>query len=1080
MSTPGTPQRNSAEAMMRSALLGLSTRIAEAQTEDGVCQAVVDGLSQDVFAFEGVGLYLVGASTFAPSLRASAGAFGSLGAGVAELRVPLRVDQVPIGDIVVQRARAGAYERADMELVTAAANQAGMAIGRARLSVAEHSRLSEQRALLDTLTDLSGELELDRLLESVLRRAIQLLNVTGGELAIYEETTRELVIASSYNMEVNAVGTRMRLGEGAMGHVGETHEPLIIPRYQEWSGRSGNYTQSSVQAVMAAPLLIGDRLVGAIASVHEDPERTFGEDDLRLLNLFAVQAAIAVENARLFTAERERASEQKALLETLADLSGELQLDRLLRAVLERAVSLLGVTGGELAIYDETKHALVISASYNMEVDAVGTEMALGEGAMGYVAQSLQPLIIPRYQEWAQRSESYQQSSVQAVMAAPLVIGTRLVGAIASVHADPSRQFGDSDLRRLMMFAPQAAIAIENARLYSVGQRYFEDLVLNNPIAIVNLDLDYDITSCNPAFERLFGYTEQEVIGQNLDRLVTNEGTFAEARALTESSAAGAAHSAMGRRRRKDGTMVEVEISAIPVMVGDRPVGMMALYHDVSELLNTRRAAEEANAAKSQFLAAMSHELRTPLNAILGYSELLQEDAADAGQERFIPDLAKIHSAGTHLLTLINDVLDLSKIEAGKMELAYETFDVRDLVQSVATTVQPLIAKHHNTLSVQIAGDIGEMYADATRVRQILLNFLSNSSKFTERGVITLSAMRAAGEILFSVRDTGIGMTEEQVGRLFQEFSQAEATTAAKYGGTGLGLAISKRFCEMMGGSVAVASTPGTGTTFTVHLPLNTADVAASAAVGPVATGLPTVLVIDDDPAARDLIRKMLAKEQVRVVSAATGEEGLAVARAERPAVIALDVVLPGMDGWAVLSALKNDPTLSEIPVVMTTMLDDRNLGLALGASEYLTKPIDRKRLTAVLARHLPPEAGTVLIVEDDDATRAVARRVIQNAGWRFQEAENGRVALARVEEALPSLILLDLMMPEMDGFTFLESLRARDAWRGIPVAVITAKELTADDHRRLNGGVQQIVRKGAGNGDFLTEVRALVKAGAR
>jgi GAF domain-containing protein len=287
------PQFDIGPAQMRSALLGLSTSIAEAQDEDQVCLSVVDALHNAVFGFDGVGIYLAGATNFEPALKASAGDFGLERESYSELKLPLRIDHSAIGELVVQRARGAAFEKGDLEIVAAAANQASIAIGRARLIHAERHRTSEQRALLATLADLSGKLDLDSLLQSVLERAIGLLDVTGGELAIFEESTQELVIVASHNMPSDAVGSRMQIGDGAMGRVAETHEPLIIPRYQEWEGRSASYKQGTIQSVMTAPLMIGNRLVGAIASVHSDPKRIFGQADLRLLNLFAAQAAIS-------------------------------------------------------------------------------------------------------------------------------------------------------------------------------------------------------------------------------------------------------------------------------------------------------------------------------------------------------------------------------------------------------------------------------------------------------------------------------------------------------------------------------------------------------------------------------------------------------------------------------------------------------------------------------------------------------------------------------------------------------------------------------------------------------------------
>ena len=591
--------------------------------------------------------------------------------------------------------------------------------------------------------------------------------------------------------------------------------------------------------------------------------------------------------------------------------------------------------------------------------------MELGEGAMGQVALSHEPLIIPRYQEWAGHSAKYQRSSIQAVMAAPLLIGTRLVGAIASVHADASRQFGPEDLRLLQLFAPQAAIAIENARLYAVAQRYFEALVRNNPVAIVNLDLDSRITSCNPAFERLFGYQEEEVKGHDLNHLVTTEGTLAEALAYTEQAMAGDSVSGVGRRRRKDGSFVDVEIGSIPVLVGGERVGMMALYHDVTELLAARRAAEEASETKGRFLASTSHELRTPLNAIIGYTELLQEQVEEDGHAGYLSDLGKIHSASQHLLSVINDILDLSKIEAGKMELYLETFELHPLVDEVVTTVRPLVEKRGNRLALVAPDALGTVHGDKTRLRQVLLNLLSNASKFTEAGVITLSVARADATLTFLVEDTGIGMTPEQLGRLFEAFSQADVATASKYGGTGLGLTITRRFCQMMGGDVTAKSVPGVGSTFIVRLPVVAGPGEEQATWSPAdGARAGTVLVVDDDPSVRNLLGRFLSREGFQVETAPDGAAGLRRARELIPDVITLDVLMPGMDGWAVLSALKDDPALAEIPVVMLSVVDEKHLGFALGAAEYLTKPIERERLADVLRKYQGPDALAAAIRE--------------------------------------------------------------------------------------------------------------------
>ena len=484
-----------------------------------------------------------------------------------------------------------------------------------------------------------------------------------------------------------------------------------------------------------------------------------------------------------------------------------------------------------------------------------------------------------------------------------------------------------------------------------------------------------------------------------------------------------------------------------------------------------QEAAEAASKAKSQFLANMSHELRTPLNAIIGYSEMLQEEADDLGTPEIKPDLQKIHGAGKHLLGLINDILDLSKIEAGKMTLYLETFEVETLLNEVAATVQPMINKNGNQLTLEVAPEIGSMRADVTKVRQALFNLLSNASKFTDKGSITLRARRQGADLVFDVIDSGIGMTPEQVGRLFQAFAQADASTSKKYGGTGLGLALSRKFCQLMGGELTVASEAGKGSTFTATIPAQVIEVAEetvpavstpAAEVASTGSG-PLVLVIDDDATVQDLLRRSLNRDGFRVETAADGATGLARARELRPAMITLDVMMPGMDGWEVLAALKEDPETADIPVIVVSIVDEKGLGFSLGAADYLTKPLDFSRLSSVVNRHAKLGQGQqVLVVEDDEATQELLQKRLTKEGWQVVAASNGREALERLTQGPPDLVLLDLMMPEMDGFEFLEAFRKQPGCAQITVVVMTAKILTSEDRQRLRGQVAQIVEKQA------------------
>jgi signal transduction histidine kinase/CheY-like chemotaxis protein len=497
------------------------------------------------------------------------------------------------------------------------------------------------------------------------------------------------------------------------------------------------------------------------------------------------------------------------------------------------------------------------------------------------------------------------------------------------------------------------------------------------------------------------------------------------------------------------------------------------LFHEIQD---KSRQLEIASKHKSQFLASMSHELRTPLNAIIGISEMLLEDARDFKRDDELEPLDRVLRAARHLLTLINDILDLSKIEAGRMELHLESFPLAPLVEDVAKTIEPTATKNRNRITVNCPLDIGTIHADQIRFRQALLNLVSNASKFTENGVITIGVEpdRLAGRdwVTIGVTDTGIGMTEEQMARLFEEFSQADISTTRKYGGTGLGLAISRHFCRMMGGDITAESKPGKGSKFVISLPRVVPDDLKFAAVGrsearaepvqPAAGGKeqPLILVVDDDPTVREIVKRHLERAGFAVVTAGGGQEGLRLVQELKPMAVTLDLMMSDLDGWTVLAAMKGDPELTSIPVVLMSIVDQKNRGYALGAADYLVKPVDRTKLVQTMANVCGSISGCALLVDDDEVVRRSVREALEPIGWKVTEAKNGQAAMESLVASRPEVIILDLMMPQMDGFEFLNELRGRPDWQNIPVVIVTAKDLTEEDRNRLNGGVERVIQK--------------------
>ena len=485
---------------------------------------------------------------------------------------------------------------------------------------------------------------------------------------------------------------------------------------------------------------------------------------------------------------------------------------------------------------------------------------------------------------------------------------------------------------------------------------------------------------------------------------------------------------------------------------------------------------ERATKAKSTFLANMSHELRTPLNAILGFSEMILEDLQDqGGNQEMIGDMAKIHHAGETLLSLVNDVLDISKIESGKMDIYIEPIDLKKLLQGLIDTITPLA--HKNNCQLELIQDprLGEFYADFTKVKQILLNLLSNAIKFGENGKISLSAHYLQSENIyeFRVQDQGIGISQSQIEKLFQSFTQADPSTTRKYGGTGLGLTICKQFTEIMGGKIWVESQLQHGSCFIIQIPVQVQHnikplnlrhskqaTLAKLDISPIKEH-GVVLIVDDDHEIRKLLSEHLEKLGYRPITAASGKEALSIIHKVQPDAITLDVMMPEMDGWELLSQIKADAALMHIPVIMVSIIEDKSKGYALGATDYIVKPVRREQLAAILNKYKTNSQSQILLIEDDPITCNMMTQLLKKIDCQVIIAENGKIALTQLEKHKPHVILLDLMMPEMDGFEFAHTVRQHPEWHHIPIVILTAKDLTPEEHLKLSNYSQAIYQKG-------------------
>jgi two-component system, NtrC family, sensor kinase len=1073
-------------------------------------------------------------------------------AGVGGIRtlavVPMLKQDEFIGAFAIYRTEVRLFTDKQIELVQNFAAHAVIAIENTRLLNELRESLQQQTATADVLKVISrSTFDLQAVFDTLVESAVRLCEARFG--AVFRLERDMLHLAAQYNFPETHLAQLqdeypMTPNRGHIsGRAVLTGAPVQIPDMladQEYRGRASK--EANFRSLLAAPLLRGGRAIGTIVIYRIEPG-TFADSQLALLQTFADQAVIAIENVRLFDEVQARNNELRNALDQQTATSELLKvigrstvdLQPVFDTLAENAIRLCGADRALIFRFDG--QLLQVVAAYNIspELRAFHAQnpIALGRGScVGRMALERRTIHIhdvradPEYAFGGQQVDPY-----RTLLAVPIQRADELLGAINIVRYEVL-PFTEKQIALMEIFADQAVIAIENARLFhevqartrELSQSISELRALGEVSQAVNstVDLETVLTTIVAKATQLSNTEAGAIyVFDDAGREFRLRATYGMDDAIIAAIRDRHIHigeTAIGRAvelrapmqipdiQNDSSSVLDVIVRAgfralltVPLLGADRVVGALVVRRkapgefakstvdllqtfaaqSVLAIQNARlfqeieekgRELAQASQHKSQFLANMSHELRTPLNAIIGVTEMLREDADETKQD--LEPFDRVLGAGRHLLALINDILDLSKIEAGRMELHLESFALAPLIEDAGKTIEPMAIKNGNRIVIDCPSDLGAIHADQTRFRQALLNLASNANKFTQNGVVTIAVRAQRLEdgdwITVAVTDTGIGMTPEQMGKLFQEFSQADASTTRKYGGTGLGLVISRRFCQMMGGDITVESKPGEGSTFTISLPRTVQSEPAlitqarAQPVNQIAEGTedPLILVVDDDATVRELVKRHLERAGFAVVTAGGGQEGLRLVRELQPAAVTLDIMMPDLDGWTVLAAIKGDPALAGIPVVLMSIVDQKNRGYALGAADYLVKPVDRTKLVKTLTGICGSTAGRALLVDDDDVVRRSVRQALEPIGWNVTEAENGQIAIKSLTAARPDVIILDLMMPKMDGFEFLDELRGRPDWQDIPVVVITAKELTQQERTRLNGGVERIIQK--------------------
>jgi PAS domain S-box-containing protein len=1010
------------------------------------------------------------------------------------LVVPLFSGSQVSGYISLQNIQQeNAFNEADARLLETVGNGLSIALENARLFDRTQQLLkeTEQRAaelaIINSVQQgLAAQIDFEAIIDLVGDKIREVFQADTTYIALYNP--QDQIINFPYYVER---GHRhpfvSRFGGGLTSTIIQSRKPLLLRFPEEAEGYdviqeiSPGSTEDLNQTYLGVPVVVGDQVIGVI-SVQSYRPYAYGESDVRLLATVAASMGVALENARLFVETQQRAAELETVNAVSQALVAETELQALIQLTGEQMRRTFNADIVYVALLDEQTNQIEFPYGYGEEFLA----LPLGEGLTSKIIETGQPLLINRDMEDRRAALGATRVGKQArsYLGVPIIVGRQAIGVISVQNTKKEGIFTQSDVRLLTTIAANVGTAIRNAQLFAEISRqknYYEMIIANSPAAIILIDGDLRVTGWNPAAERLFGYSKAEAMGRNVDDLVAQDPQLHEeaARYSLQIQSENRVH-LIARRNRKDGSLVDVEVMGLPVLIEGQQKGYVVIYHDITELERARREAIEANQAKSAFLANMSHELRTPLNAIIGFTRIVRRKGEAALPEKQLENLDKVLISAEHLLNLINTILDIAKIEAGRMEVQISSFPVKPLIDLVAATSQPLIRQGSVRLVIQVDPDLPLVHSDLEKIKQILLNLLSNAAKFTHAGQITLSAGMSDDWLVVKVRDTGIGISPQALPLIFEEFQQADTSTTREYGGTGLGLSISRRLARLLGGDLSVESEAGRGSTFTLSIPLNYPATAAPKredADRPADSQEPDrsrqpVLVIDDNPDAVALLKESLEEAGYQVITASNGVQGLQLAQQYQPLAITLDIMMPTKDGWQVLHDLKADPATRKIPVILISIVDKKALGFRLGAADYLVKPLKESELLDSLGRLTRKKAGAaprrLLVVDDDPAVIDLVKQLLERSEYQVEAAFDGEQALAAIHRSTPDVVLLDLVMPRLDGFQLIEILHSQTEFKFLPIIVLTAKSLTNREAEILSRSASGIIQKQGLQGEVL------------